>query len=83
MTLACVASGTPAEAWGDEIRELLFSLGWRSGYDGHSMPPAGSDTLDVLRILAGSARAKFGRLEGVDPAVAATAGAVVRSRGVR
>jgi len=81
MALACVASGTATEVWRDEISELMFGLGWRAGHDSYAMPTANSDTLDVLRILAGATRARWGELKGVDFAVAATAGAVIRRPG--
>lgn len=78
MALAVVGSGIPAEEWRSEISDLLFALGWRSGQDRYSSPPAHSPTLDVLEHLAGAARTHWGRVQGVDLAVAATARAVTR-----
>lgn len=78
MTLAVVGSGTPPEEWRSEISELLYDLGWRSGYDRSSPPPANSDTLTVLGLLAGAARARWGEVQDIDFAVAATARAVIR-----
>jgi hypothetical protein len=79
MALASAASGTSTQDWRDEISDLMYALGWRSGHDRFSVPSANSETLDVLRLLAGSARARWGEIEGVDPAVAATARAVIRN----
>jgi hypothetical protein len=78
MALAVAGSGVPAQEWRDEISELLLALGWRSGRDRFSPPPANSPTLDVLDQLAGSARVSWGEIEGVDLAVAATARATTR-----
>ena len=78
MALAVTGSGTPPEEWRSEISELLHDLGWRSGYDRSVPPPANSDTLTVLSLLAGAARARWGEIEGVDFAVAATARAAIR-----
>jgi hypothetical protein len=63
---------------GAEISDLLFAPGWRSGHDRFSSPPANSDTLEVLRLLAGAARAAWGEIKGVDFAVATSARAVLR-----
>ena len=79
MALAVAGSGAPAEEWRSEISDLLFALGWRSGRDRFSPPPAHSPTLDVLSELAGAARAGWGEIKGTDLAVAATARAVIRS----
>jgi hypothetical protein len=78
MALAVAGSGAPAQEWRSEISDLLFALGWRSGRDRHSPPPAHSPTLDVLDQLAGAARAGWGRIAGVDFAVATTARAAIR-----
>jgi hypothetical protein len=78
IALAVVGGGTPPEEWRSEISELLYDLGWRSGYDRSSPPPANSETLDVLGLLAGAARARWGEVKGIDFAVAATARAVIR-----
>lgn len=78
MALAVIGSGSPPEEWRSEISELLYNLGWRSGYDRSSPPPANSDTLDVLGLLAGAARARWGEVKGIDSVVAATARAVIR-----
>lgn len=78
MALAVVGSGTPPEEWRSEISELLYTLGWRSGYDRSSPPPANSDTLTVLSLLAGAARARWGEIQVVDFAAAATALAAIR-----
>lgn len=77
MALAVVGSGVPAHEWRSEISDLLLALGWRSGQDRSSPPPAHSATLDVLDHLAGAAHARWGRIEGVDLAVAATARAAI------
>src|SRR5680860_1096481 len=77
MALAVVGSGVPAQEWRGEISDLLFALGWRSGADRYSPPPAHSPTLDVLDQLAGAARTGWSRIEGGDFAVAATARAVI------
>ena len=78
LTLAVVGSGVPAQEWHPEISDLLFALGWGSGADRYSPPPAQNPTLDVLDQLAGAARTGWRRGEGADLAVAATARAVVR-----
>ena len=78
MALAVVGSGVPAQEWRSEISELLHDLGWRSGYDRFSPPPANSGTLTVVSLLAGAARARWGEIDGVDFAVAATARAAIR-----
>ncbi len=78
MALAVVGSGVPAQEWRSEVSDLLFALGWRSGHDRVSPPPAVSATLDVLDQLAGAARVRRGRLEGANLAVAATARAAIR-----
>lgn len=80
MALAVVGSGVPAQEWRSEISDLLLALGWRSGHDRYSPPPAHSPTLDVLDHLAGAVRVRWGRIEGVDLAVATTARAVIRRR---
>jgi len=77
MALAVVGSGVPAQERRREISDLLFVLGWRSGADRYSHPPAHSPTLDVLDQLAGAARTGWSRIEGGDFAVAATARAVI------
>ena len=78
MALAVLGSGVPAQEWRGEISDLLLALGWRSGQDRFSPPPASSPTLDVLEHLAGAARTRLGRIDGVDFAVAATARAAIR-----
>lgn len=76
LSLAVVGSEAPAEVWDDQVRDLLFSVGWRLegspfiGYVSVTNP-----TLDILELLAG--RTSRGHLTGVDPAVAATARAVL------
>jgi hypothetical protein len=80
MALAVVGSGVSAQEWRHEISALLFALGWWSGADQYSPPPAGSPTLDVLEQLAGEARTGWRRIEVGDLAVAATARAVIRPR---
>ena len=77
MALAVAGSGTPAQEWRSEISDLLYALGWRSGADRHSHPPADSLTLDVLEQLVGAAWTGW-RLTGTDLAVAASARAVTR-----
>jgi hypothetical protein len=78
LALAVVGSGVPAQEWHREISDLLFALGWGSGADRYSPPPARSPTLEVLDQLAGAARTGWRRVEGADLAVAATARAVIR-----
>lgn len=78
VTLAVTGSGAAAQQWHDEISELMFALVWSSGYDRYAAPPANSPTLDVLRLLAGAARVRWGQIKGVDLAVAATARAAIR-----
>ena len=78
MALAVAGSGIPAQEWRGEISDLLFALGWASGHDRFSLPPAHSATLSVLEQLAGASRARWGETKGIDLAVAATARAVSR-----
>lgn len=78
MALAVAGSGTPGQEWRSEISDLMFALGWRSGQDRFSPPPAYSPTLEVLNQLAGAARARWSEIKGADFAVAATARAVIR-----
>ena len=78
MALAVAGTGAPAQEWRSEISDLLFALGWRSGPDRFSPPPANSATLDVLEQLAGASRVRWREIKGVDLAVAATARAVIR-----
>lgn len=78
MALAVTGSGVPAQEWRREISDLLLALGWRSGHDRSSPPPAGSPTLDVLEQLAGASRVRWREITGVDLAVAATARAAIR-----
>lgn len=77
MALAVAAGGVPADEWRSEVSDLLFALGWRSGHDRFSPPPASSQTLVVLGLLAGAARARWGEIQGIDFAVATTARAVI------
>lgn len=79
MALAVAGSGVPAQQWHSEISDLLLALGWRSGADRYSPPPAHSPTLDVLNELAGAARTGW-RVTGTDLAVAATARTVLRRK---
>ena len=78
MALAVAGSGVPAQEWRGEISDLLFALGWASGYDRFSPPPAPSATLSVLEQLAGASRVRWREIQGIDFAVAATARAVSR-----
>lgn len=78
LALAAVASGIPAKEWSSATSDLMFAAGWRSGRDPQSPPSAHSPTLDVLRQLAGAARAPWGVIGGIDLAVGATARAVIR-----
>jgi hypothetical protein len=78
MALAVVGSGTPPEEWRSQISDLLFAIGWRSGHDRMALPPANSQTLEVLGLLAGAARARWSEIKRVDIAVAATARAAIR-----
>lgn len=76
LTLAVAGSGVPAEEWDQEIRDLLLGLGWR--IEGRPFPELVAvdiPTLDVLELLSGKTRRS--RLIGLDPAVAATARAVI------
>ena len=79
MALAVTGSGVPADEWRSEVSDLLFALGWRSGRDQFSPPPANSATLNVLNHLAGAARVRWSEIKGIDLAVAATARAVFRN----
>jgi hypothetical protein len=78
MALAVAGSGVPAQQWRSEISDLLFALGWRSGADRYSPPPAHSPTLDVLDELAGAARTGWRDIPGTNFAVAASARAAIR-----
>ncbi len=78
MVLAVACSGTPVEQWRDETADLLHALGWSSGRDRFSPPPATSPTLNVLEQMAGAARARWGEVKGTDFAVAAAARAAIR-----
>jgi len=78
MALAVAGSGVPAQDWSNKISDLLLALGWRSGHDRVSSPPANSATLDVLEQLAGASRVRRRGVTGVDFAVAATARAATR-----
>ncbi|MPV51354.1 plasmid pRiA4b ORF-3 family protein [Pseudactinotalea sp. HY160] len=79
LSLAVVAAGTPAQDWREEIAALLTGVGWRAGGDGYlGGLPVYNPTLDVLEVLAG--RLRHGGLTGSDPAVAATARAVILRR---
>jgi hypothetical protein len=78
MALAVAGSGVPAQEWRSEISDLLLALGWRSGHDRFSPPPANSATLDVLELLAGASRVRWREITGVDLAVATTARAAIR-----
>ncbi len=76
MALAVVGSGAPAETWRSEISNLLYAIGWSVG--GGAPPSSNSPTLDVLELLAGATRERWGELRGVDAAVSATARAAIR-----
>jgi hypothetical protein len=78
MALAVAGSGVPAQEWRSEISDLLFALGWRSGHDRFSTPPANSATLDILEQLAGASRVRWREIKGIDFAVVATARAAIR-----
>ncbi len=78
LALAVAGSGAPAEDWRSEISDLLFATGWRSGGDRFSPPSPHSPTLEVLKHLAGAARARWGEIKGIDFAVAAAARAVIQ-----
>ena len=78
MALAVAGSGVPVQEWRGEISEMLFALGWRSGHDRFSPPPANSATLDALEQLAGASRVRWREITGVDLAVATTARAAIR-----
>lgn len=76
--LAVAGSETPAELWDRSISEMMFDLGWHDSRDSFAAPPAGSPTLDVLGLLAGTLRT--GRPpRGVDADVAAAARAATRT----
>ena len=76
MALAVAGSGVAAEDWAVEVVDLLRALGWRAGRDRYVSPSPTSPTLRVLEQLAGSVRQGW-RVTGTDPAVAASARAVV------
>ncbi len=78
MALAVAGSGVPAQEWRREIADLMYALGWRSGYDRFSHPSAESATLTVLEQLAGASRVPWREITGVDLAVAAAARAVIQ-----
>jgi hypothetical protein len=78
MALAVAGSGVPADEWRSVVSDLLFALGWCSGRDRFSPPPANSLTLDVLNQLAGASRVQWSEITGIDLAVAATARAAIR-----
>ena len=78
MALTVAGSGVTAQEWRSEISDLLFALGWRSGHDRFSPPPANSATLDVLELLAGASRVRWREITGVDLAVATTARAAIQ-----
>ncbi|TQC39227.1 plasmid pRiA4b ORF-3 family protein [Rhodococcus sp. WS4] len=76
VALAVVGSGSPAEEWKNEIRNLLLGLGWRvEGSPVLGLAAVVSPTLDVLELLSG--KTHRGRLTDLDPTVAATARAVI------
>ena len=75
--LAVAGRETPAELWEQETSGLIFELGWRDGRDGYSPPDAGSPTLTVLSVLAGTPYTR-GRATGVNGSVAAVARAAAR-----
>lgn len=76
MALAVAASGCPAEEWSDAIRTLLLDIGWRAtGSTAADCFYAGSPTLDALEFVSGQLR--LPRLTGIDPAIVATARAVI------
>lgn len=79
MALVVAGSGVPAQEWRSEISDLMFALGWRSGYDRFSAPSANSATLSVLEQLAGASQVPWREITGVDLGVAAAARAVVQS----
>jgi hypothetical protein len=78
MALAVAGSGVPAQQWRGEISDLLFAIGWRSGADRYSLPPAHSPTLAVLDQLAGAARTGLSVTPETDFALAASARAAIR-----
>ena len=78
LALAVAAAGIPADEWKREIRNLLLGLGWRvKGSPTLETTAVASPTLDVLELLSG--KTHRARLTGIDPAVAATARAVIRA----
>ncbi len=56
----------------------MHALGWVSGDDRFSPPPARSPTLDVLEQLAGASTVRRRRLRGFDLAVSAAARSAFR-----
>lgn len=78
LALAVTGGGTPVEERRRSVSDLLMALGRRDGWDREVAPLAHSPTAVVLDTLAGSARARWGEVTGVDPGVATTARAVIR-----
>lgn len=77
-TLAVAGSETPAEQWDAKVSWIMFDLGWHDREDPYRAPSPENPTLDILRLLAGSAR-NSRRRRGVEAAVAAVARSAVRA----
>ena len=78
LALAVVGSEAHPDSWHAEVGELMFHLGWRRSGGPPGLPSGSSATLDVLAVLGGVARNGRSRGADVDPALAATARAVIR-----
>lgn len=76
FALATVGGATPRPQQEPDVSTLLLLAGWRDG-DGHSPPAGWTLTLAVLDHLDGGIREGYRRSVEVDPAVAATARAVI------
>ncbi len=76
--LAVAGSEMPPTQWDQAISAILFDLGWRSGNEHYSSPPAESDTLRALRLLAGELRIGW-RMQSANEVISAIARAVVRA----
>lgn len=76
IALAVVGSDAPVGRWDSEISDLMGLLGWMRG-DGLAPPSAFSPTHTVLDLLAGESTRRD-RAGATDPAIGATARAVIR-----
>lgn len=76
VALVVAASDVPVEDWTSETWSVLSAI-WRVEGPWPELALMGNPTLGVLNLLSGSARQS--RLSGVDPAVVATARAVIHA----